>query len=284
MIISIKTEDQNYRIDAAHPLDISVPLRFNGPQPNAYDVEEAVSEPCRAGEIIGDVRLGGSCNFEQYKFIPHCNGTHTECVGHITRERISVRDCLTDVFIPAILISVEPESARKTKDTYPVKLDEPDLLITKRALETAIRNPKSKIRNPRSLIVRTLPNDESKLFRRYMKAIPPFFSTEAMELIVETGIKHLLTDLPSIDRTFDEGKLDNHRIFWNVRPGGFDPGEKSRLRNTITELIFVPGEIGDGDYLLNLQIAPFETDAAPSRPLLFRISDFGFGIDAESDG
>ena len=40
---------------------------------------------------------------------------------------------------------------------------------------------------------------------------------------------------------------------------------------TITEFIYVTNEIFDGDYLLNLQFAPFENDAAPSRPVLIRI-------------
>ena len=92
-----------------NPIDISIPLNFNGPQPNAYGVEPASSKPCEAGDMVGDTRRGGSVNFEQYTFIPHCNGTHTECVGHITHERISVRDCLKDVFIPAVLVSVEPD-------------------------------------------------------------------------------------------------------------------------------------------------------------------------------
>src|SRR5215213_10600106 len=111
MILFIKTAERFFQIDANKPLDISIPLQFNGAQPNAYGVEEATSKPCEAGEIVGDTRLGGSVNFEQYKFIPHCNGTHTECAGHITHARISVRDCLQDAFILASLISVEPEKA-----------------------------------------------------------------------------------------------------------------------------------------------------------------------------
>ncbi|MEO6656029.1 MAG: cyclase family protein, partial [Pyrinomonadaceae bacterium] len=90
------------------PIDISIPMRFNGPQPNAYGVEAATSKACEAGDIVGDTRRGGSVNFEQYTFIPHCNGTHTECVGHITHERISVLDCLRAVLIRAVLVSVEP--------------------------------------------------------------------------------------------------------------------------------------------------------------------------------
>jgi kynurenine formamidase len=272
MNISIQIEDQTYEIDTANPLDISIPLKFNGEQPNSYDVEKATSKPCEAGELVGDTRLGGSCNFEQYTFIPHCNGTHTECIGHITHERISDRECLQDVFISANLITVEPINSNETNDNYPIELDETDQLITKSSITKALENSKFKIQNSKSLIIRTLPNDESKLTRRYMEHLPPFFSTEAMTFIVELGIKHLLVDTPSIDRTFDQGKLSNHRIFWNVEQGSFELNEKSRVQNTITEMIFVPNEIEDGSYLLNLQVTAFETDASPSRPVLFKIS------------
>ena len=40
---------------------------------------------------------------------------------------------------------------------------------------------------------------------------------------------------------------------------------------TITEMIYVPNEISDGLYVLNLQIAPFENDASPSKPVLYKV-------------
>jgi arylformamidase len=267
MILSINFDDQNYEIDAANPINIAIPLSFDGAQTNAYGVERASSKPCEAGELIGDTRRGGSCNFEQIKFIPHCNGTHTECVGHITNERISVHECLKDVFIPALLITVAPVKASETDENYAIELDENDLLITRKAIE---ENFKFQI-NPKSLIVRTLPNEDGKLSQTYLDKIPPFFSTEAMQFIREIGVEHLLVDLPSIDRIFDEGKLSNHRIFWNVEQGKFEINAASLIHNTITELIYVPNEIGDGEYLLNLQIAPFMADAAPSRPVIFKV-------------
>lgn len=249
------------------PIDISIPLNFNGPQPNAYGVQHTLSKPVEAGDLVGDTRQGGSVNFEQYTFIPHCSGTHTECVGHITHERISVRYCLKDVLMPAVLVSLEPMSASKSAENQAHMLG--DLLITSGLLkaELADRN----VRVPTALIVRTQPNDESKLTREYGEAtIPPHFTTDAMEYIVECGFKHLLVDLPSIDRLYDEGKLSNHRIFWNVKQGSFETNENTRINNTITELIYVPNEVEDGEYLLNLQIAPFESDCAPSRPILFK--------------
>ncbi|MDQ3636050.1 MAG: cyclase family protein [Acidobacteriota bacterium] len=268
MIISINLTNQAYKIDSENPLDISIPLKFNGEQPNAYGVEKATSNPCKAGELVGDTRQGGSCNFEQYTFIPHCNGTHTECVGHITNERIPVRDCLQDAFVFASLISVKPENASETNETYLFELSKNDFLITRKE----IQNSTFEIQNSNALIVRTLPNDESKLTREYGEEnIPPFFSIEAMEFIVELGVKHLLVDLPSIDRIFDDGKLSNHRKFWNVEAGKFETNVRTRINSSLTELIYVPNEIKDGNYLLNLQIAAFDSDASPSRPLLFEL-------------
>jgi kynurenine formamidase len=266
MLNSINIDGRTFELDGSGPLDISIPLIFNGDQPNAYGVEPARSEPCEAGDLVGDTRRGGSCNFEQYTFIPHCNGTHTECVGHITKKRISVQSCLRDVFMTATVITVEPVYASDTDETYSIAIDAGDRLLKRKKLET------TKLRANRALIVRTLPNDDRKKTRRYLDPMPPYFTTEAMALIAELGYTHLLVDLPSIDRLFDEGNLSNHRIFWSVEPKSFETNADTRLESTITELIYVPNDIADGEYLLNLQIAPFAADATPSRPLLFRIA------------
>jgi arylformamidase len=269
MILSIKIDNKNYNVVTENSLNISIPLDFYGSQPNAFGVEKATSTPCQSENLIGDTRRGGSCNFEQIKLIPHCNGTHTECVGHITDERISVNECLQDTFILANLISVEPENARDADESYVVDLNEDDRLITRKLLKRSkVEGQRSKVEG---LIIRTIPNYKNKLSQTYLDEIPPFFSTEAMQFINEISVKHLLVDLPSIDRIYDEGKLSNHRIFWNVEQGKFEINENSFSNKTITELIYVPDEIEDGLYLLSLQIPPFVADAAPSRPLLFRL-------------
>lgn len=264
MTASLTTDGFTY---SSTPIDISIPLQFNGPQPNAFGVEPAGSKPCVSGDLIGDTRQGGSCNFEQYTFIPHCNGTHTECVGHITNERISVRDCLRDIFMRSVLISVEPEPVHDTNDTYTPSVHEGDLLITERSIVRAMPRTTSQVD---ALIVRTQPNDDGKLSRRYEDDIPPYFTTEAMDFIVQIGIEHLLVDVPSIDRLYDKGRLLNHHVFWNVNEGSFEATEDTRRNSTITEMIYVPNDVPDGWYLLNLQIAPFASDASPSRPILFR--------------
>lgn len=267
MIITVQTEERTFRIDPGRFHDISIPLRFGGEQPNAYGVERAVSEPCRSGDLVGDTRLGGSCNFERYTLIPHCNGTHTECLGHLTRERITVPECLRETFIPALLVSVEPEPAGETSETRPPETGADERLITRRLLGEWIEE----IRDGAALVVRTLPNGPFKQSARYdADNVPPFFSQEALDLVVEAGVRHLLCDLPSIDRIYDGGRLSNHRRFWNLPAEGHESGENARRECTVTELIHAGEEVPDGPYLLALQIAPFATDAAPSRPLLFR--------------
>jgi arylformamidase len=256
--MKVVLDGREFSIDPEAGIDISIPLKFDGPQPSAYGVEPAASSACEYDSLVGDTRRGGSCNFERVTIIPHCNGTHTECVGHITDERISVRECLTDVFVRSALVSVAPVAEGR------------DLVITKSDLPAASRVSRD-AREPKALIVRTLPNDDSKLSRAYDEAtIPPYFTREAMELIVKCGFRHLLVDLPSIDRLYDEGKLENHRIFWNIEPGSRSVDARTRNNSTITELIYVPDAVPDGEYLLNLQIASWDADAAPSRPILFR--------------
>jgi len=262
----IELQGREIELDEHDPIDISIPLYFNGPQPSAYGVEPASSRSCEYGDLVGDTRRGGSCNFEQITVIPHCNGTHTECVGHITNERISVRDCLQDVFIPAVVISVSP-----TNFSLSGAEQKQDFVITAEALASALEAATSSMPD-KGLIIRTLPNEVSKLTRRYGGGtLPPYFDTDAMEYIVECGFKHLLVDLPSIDRLYDEGKLVNHRLFWNVEPDSFELNSSTRYNSTITELIYVPDAIKDGEYLLNLQIAPFASDASPSRPVIFKV-------------
>jgi hypothetical protein len=85
-----------------------------------------------------------------------------------------------------------------------------------------------------------------------------------VELLNQKGVQHFLIDLPSVDRENDEGKLLFHHAFWQVP---FNP----QFHKTITEFIYVEDAIKDGLYLLNLQTAPFENDATPSRPVLFEI-------------
>ena len=252
MEISAVIAGTTYRIDLTRPIDISVPVRFDGDGITVFGAPPAQREAFKSGNFMGDVSCGGSCNCELYTFSPHLHGTHTECVGHITNERIAVHDVMKDSFIPATLVSVAPVKSAVNYDPQP---QVEDTMITKAALQNALKQVEG---FTDALIIRT----------NYTDA-PPYFSHEAMKYINELGVKHLLVDMPSVDRLDDDGKLSNHRIFWAVAPGVKNATPPSP--KTITELIKVPETAFDGIYILNLQVAAFICDAAPSRPLLYRV-------------
>ena len=256
---------KKYNVDFSKGIDISIPLNFNGEQPNTYGVDKAIAKPYQDGQFIGDTRKGGPCNFETYSFTPHCNGTHTECIGHITDERIDVLSSLNKELFPSTLISIAP---KPTTESYTPELSAEDLVITKEDLELQLRNVNSEFL--KGLIIRTLPNSESKKSRDYMKESSAFFSIDAMEYIVSLGVKHLLVDVPSVDRLLDEGNLSAHNIFWETKGKEFNFNAKNK---TITEMIFASENIKDESYLLNLQIPAFVSDAAPSRPILYKINE-----------
>ena len=265
MKAELEIGNKKYNIDFSKGFDISIAINFNGEQPNTYGVEKATSKAYKDGKFIGDTRKGGPCNFETYSFTPHCNGTHTECIGHITNERIDILSSLNEEMIPSTLISIIPKS---TSENYIPYLDAQDLVITKEDLKLQLKDINPKFL--RGLIIRTLPNSESKKSRDYMNDTPSFFSIEAMEYIVILGVKHLLVDIPSVDRLLDEGNLSAHNIFWETKGKKFNPKAK---RKTITEMIFASESIRDGSYLLNLQIPAFVSDAAPSRPILYKANE-----------
>ena len=106
-------EGKNIEVDFSKGQDISISLLFNGDQPNTYNVGKAISKPYSDGQFIGDTRKGGPCNFETYSITPHCNGTHTECIGHITRERFSILSSLKEEMILSTLITVLAETSKE---------------------------------------------------------------------------------------------------------------------------------------------------------------------------
>ena len=265
MKAEIEIGNKKYNVNFSKGINISISLNFNGEQPNTYGADKATSNPYQDGQFIGDTRKGGTCNFETYSFTPHCNGTHTECIGHITDERIDILSSLNEEMIPSTLISVTPKS---TDENYIPTLNTEDLVITKEDLELQLRDVDSEFL--KGLIIRTLPNSESKKSRDYMKEAPAFLSIEAMEHIVSLGVEHLLVDTPSVDRLLDDGHLSSHNIFWETKGKEFNFNTKNK---TITEMIFASENIKDGSYLLNLQIPAFVSDAAPSRPILYKVND-----------
>ena len=271
MQISFKHQNVEYRCSVAEAKSLAIVLDFEGLQPNHFGTEKASNEVLKLGGFTGDTRDGGSCNVDSLEMIPHCNGTHTETVGHIVNEDIWVGHAALDVLSLAFLVTVEPKLAEGIGDTYRPELEPENRVITREMLEKAIAKVGAiQAAKPAALIVRTLPNSNEKCARAYSpESQPPFFTVEACQLINETGIRHLLVDFPSVDRMNDDGLLTNHHMFWNVQERTHELSENTWQEKTITEMIFVADEINDGIYGLNLQVPAFGSDAAPSRPVVF---------------
>ncbi len=247
MITTIQYNSRKLKIDLSQPLDISIPIKGSKSNVNAW----YIGPPKIAPEVFdGDtisVEKGASVNFNTITFNPHSHGTHTETVGHITKEQFSINKHLKQFFFLAEVVTVAPE-----------KLDE-DYVISAKQLQFVLGNKKRD-----ALVVRTIPNTKDKKSRQYSHTNWTYFQEDAIKLLVRKGIKHLLVDLPSVDREEDGGELRGHKAFWNYHG-------LIRKDATITEFIYVSNKIDDGAYMLNLQIAPFENDATPSKPILYKI-------------
>lgn len=243
----------NFEIDLSKPIDISIPLTNTDENPIAWYIEKPSIEPVVFGDWIGKVSEGkSSTNFNNIFFNPHGHGTHTECLGHITNDFYSINQSLKQFFFTAKLITVEPE---KIGD---------DFVITKNQIVSLLTE------KTEAIIIRTLPNQLDKKSRKYSNTNPPYLAEDAAIFIRESEIQHLLIDLPSVDKEHDEGKLLAHKAFWNVKDT-VNLNQDARLNATITEMIYVTDEIEDGNYIINLQIASFENDASPSKPILYKI-------------
>jgi arylformamidase len=249
VIATIFHAGKEYKVDFFKPIDISMPLISSKDATSAWYVEPMAIEPVVMGDWIGDVNKGGSVNFRNISFNPHGNGTHTECVGHISKEFYTINKVLSRFMFVAELITVLPDI-----------LENGDYVITAKQLKNSLKD----CGKPEAVIIRTLSNGPNKLHVNYSNSNPPYMLPEAIEQLNELGVQHLLIDMPSIDREQDGGKLEAHHRFWEYP-------HNTKLNKTITELVYVPNEIFDGTFILNLQIAPFENDASPSKPLLYKV-------------
>ena len=250
MYITLQHKGSDYRINLAAPIDISIPIQNGFGNPTCFWSPPVEFSAVVAGDFVGDTLQGSCVNFKNVRINPHGNGTHTECVGHISTGGETIHRALTTFHYIAQLVTL-----------YPTLMPDGDRVITLETLKTALEN-----NHANALVIRTMPNDDTKLSRNYSDTNPPYVHHEALQYMVSCGIEHLLLDLPSVDRESDEGKMLGHKAFWQYP-------EQTRHHATITEMIFVPNHIKDGLYLLNIQIASFELDASPSKPVLFMLEN-----------
>ncbi|NNE27319.1 MAG: cyclase family protein [Saprospiraceae bacterium] len=246
MEIIFKWDEKYFEADLSKPLDISIPLE-NENAPIAFGAPPFKAEPFQAGEFIGSLEAGAPVNFYNLHINPHGNGTHTESVRHIDPRGLTINQTLKKFHFIAQVISIQP-----------TVLDNGDRLISMESLSEKI-HPKVE-----ALIIRTLPNDEDKKTRNYTGTNPCYISPDVIAMLNKTCVTHLLIDTPSVDREEDGGRLSAHKTFWGIK-------DAISLNKTITEMVYVDNTVQDGLFLLNIQLPSVESDAAPSKPVLFKI-------------
>lgn len=251
MIAEITHRARTFRVDLSRPIDLSMPLHDGPGQARAWWVEPVRMEPVRNNEVTYAVKEGAPVNFRNVTFNPHGHGTHTEGVGHISPDVHPVGGAFKRYFFIAELVSVRPEERRAPDGRT-------DHVVTLEQLRGALGEAP-----PEALVLRTLPHHDHRA-HDWSGSNPPYLQSTACAWLRSIGVKHLLLDLPSVDREEDGGVLAAHHAFWDF-PHVLD------LERTITELLHVPSDVRDGEYLLELQLPHLMNDAAPSRPVLYAL-------------
>jgi kynurenine formamidase len=222
----------DFVIDFSKPIDISVPTDAEQLSSSAWYVDPIKIEAVRTKQFVGSVAEGGTTNFRKIFFNPHGNTTHTECVGHIAKEVYSVNEHHTKFFVKAKLVTINPEVVVNDQSEW---CKQGDRRITLSQVQEVLSASVD------AIVIRTLPNTESKKKTNWSSSNWPYITEEAAAYIAELGVKHLLIDLPSVDREFDGGQLLAHHAFWK-HP------DSTRFEATITEMIYVPSNVEDGEF------------------------------------
>ena len=247
----------------------------------AFGLPFPIAEPIYYGQKDSDclsVKKGASVNCNLLKACFHSSGTHTECVGHIVEEQINVLDCIekssarSGTPIRSLLVTLD-------SDYIPGE----DSLLTEKNLRDQCAQWQHVVPGYfDALIVRGLVGWKKARgnIHDFTGTNPPYFESSAITFMTEElQIQHLVVDLPSIDREESSKDMPNHSLFFGIKPGIKSirsPSDSLRLHSTITELAYLPYEVKDGPYLLLLQVASINMDAAPSSPVLFPVSILPF--------
>ncbi|MDX5320597.1 MAG: cyclase family protein, partial [Bacteroidota bacterium] len=147
-------QTKNGQFDLDKGFDLSIPVRRGENSVEAFYIPHAQMEPFRAGGFVGSVPEGGACNCENILFNAHGNGTHTECVGHVSKEPHYLPETLFRHFFVAELVSIQPSHQENG-----------DYLILPEQVPNEL---------PEAFIIRTLPNSSEKKYKKYSGTNPVY--------------------------------------------------------------------------------------------------------------
>jgi len=278
LLLTAHFMDRHWQVDLQHGHDLSLPIDPGGEHPRFFCAEHASARPLQSGSFIGSIASGGPVNAEILEIIPHCQGTHTESVAHVTAGSASAYatagggagdkhqiGMANTSLLGAVLISLPGTAVDATQERYQLGALAEEPVLTCAALQRDARLS-SALEHADAVIIRSLPNPVSKRSRNYGQ-LPwyPVLSEQAIGYLTSLRLRHLLIDTPSLDRADDGGRVCNHKTWWGVQADG----RIEHPQRLLTEMIYAHDDIADGLYLLDMQIAPLISDAVPSRPVIF---------------
>lgn len=228
-------------------INCSFHVKSGNDNPNAFHLPNPEFKPFHIGDFIGSKLEGGSVNCAILHLAPHGNGTHTESVWHIAKEEFPISNVFERWHFVCKLATIAPTMNEKGM----MHISANDI---KNVLHDFI---------PEALIIRSSKKAEKTMWSGNN---PPAFEPDGLAFIAQKGIRHLLTDLPSVDPEIDGGALSAHHAFWQYP-------ENTRSNATITEMLNVPEDVADGLYLIQFGIAPLHSDASPSMITLYPLKD-----------
>lgn len=244
MKISFEVKGVSYTIETEQVHDLSIGIKKQN-NVNCYHLDDPSFSYFENEFFVGSLQKGGSVNCEKITFYAHASGTHTECALHVLPADFTMLDVQVPLLQLAQLVTIQPKSVGN------------DWVIDAEVLSTLSNQEQAT-----ALLVRTLPNQAEKLVHQYAGTNPPFFTVDGIQKIKALGFKHLLTDLPSIDKEQDDGLLAAHKQ-WFLTNGSADKA------HTITEFIYAEKNIPDGMFGLAIRLPKIETDAVPSSVLIY---------------
>jgi len=211
----------------------------------------AFSLPASEREPLVAVSNEGGVNCDLLTLCVHGAGTHTESPRHVYGEGLPAYRAAPDDFILAQVFDCKRVPKSEAKDAYAGQSSDEDFMVERASFEELHAG-----------VVAVIARVYDVLVDDFSQSNPAYFSDEAMRHLRAQGVRHFLTDLPSVDRENDGGKVSAHKSFF----GSAD------AERTITELCDLRA-LSPGLYALSLQVPAFESDAAPSRPIVFRALD-----------
>ena len=100
--------------DLTAPIDLAITLDFAGRQPSFFATSPASARTAaRRRRSPAASHAARAATAPSYTLAPHCHGTHTECVGHVTSDGTHIAALTPVAPCLALLVTVEPVLARR---------------------------------------------------------------------------------------------------------------------------------------------------------------------------